>query len=81
MKISVNLYTAEHCSQGQIEGQLLIVGDTVCIIPLENRMPTDLEWTRLLEFDGHHLTQGDYDGPLWVDEKTVKFSRTVEVEI
>ena len=39
MKISVNLYTAEHCSQGTVEGQLLIIGGTPCIIPIENHFP------------------------------------------
>lgn len=85
MKHQINLYTGEHCTKGTIEGQLLLVGGkeskAACIIPLDNHMPNDPEWNTLLTFDGHHLTQGEYDGPLWVKDGTVKFSRTVEVDI
>lgn len=82
MKIQINLYTGEHCTKGTIEGQLLLVGGKApCIIPLENHMPNDPEWNTLLTFDGHHIRQGEYDGPLWVKDGTVKFSRTVEVDI
>lgn len=81
MKISIKLYTANHCTRGTIEGQLLIIGEAPCIIPVENHMPNSTDYETCLEFDGHHIQQGEYDGPLWVDARTVKFSREVEVEI
>lgn len=81
MKISIKLYTAEHCSQGTVEGQLLIISGCPCIIPVENHFPNYPDYMTCLDFDGHHIHHGEYDGPLWVDAKTVKFSREVEVEI
>lgn len=52
MKISIKLYTAEHCTQGLIEGQLLIIGEAPCIIPVENHMPKSPDYETCLEFDG-----------------------------
>ena len=81
MKITIKLYTAENWTGETIEGQLLVIGGTPCIIPVENHLPNYPDYMTCLEFDGHHLRQGEYDGPLWVDAKTVKFSREIEVEI
>lgn len=65
MEITINIYKAEHCTQGIVEGQLLVVDGTPCIIPVQNEFPHYTGYS-VLELDGHHLRQGDYDGPLWV---------------
>ncbi len=80
-QIQVNIYRAEHCSQGTVEGQLLIIGSTPCIIPLENHFPNYPDYMTCLEFDGHHIHHGEYDGPLWVKADTVEFVRVDTITI
>ena len=76
-EILINIYRAEHCIHGMVEGQLLVADGYPCIIPLDNAYDGD----SVLEFDGHHLTQGRYDGPLWVNADTVEFVRTETIKI
>jgi len=78
--IEINIYKAEHCTQGIVEGQLLSIGGTPIIVPVSNEYPKHPGYN-LLEFDGHHVHHGEYDGPLWVKADTVEFVRTETIQI
>lgn len=78
-KVQVQIFKAKRWNGEFIEGQLLIVGRTPCIIPLSNHLPGN-QFDNCLEWDGHHLIQ-DVDAPLWVDADSVEFVRTEEMEI
>lgn len=79
MKIKIQIFKAKRWSNDWIEGQLIIVQGTPCIIPLNNHLPGH-DFENCLEWDGHHLRQ-DVDAPLWVDPETVEYVRDEEMEI
>lgn len=64
----------------EVVGQLLVVGDTACIIPLNGEHG---DWNKnFMTFDGHHLTQGEHDSALWIrDPSTIQPAGYVEVEV
>lgn len=79
MTVPVQIFKGRRWNGEFIEGQLIIVQDTPCIIPLDNHLPGHpLE--NCIEWDGHHLHQ-HVDVPLWVKADSVEFVRTVEMEI
>lgn len=77
-KVKIQIFKGERFN-GPVEGQLLIIDGTPCIIPIENHLP-NLPFDDCLEFDGHHITQ-EVDSPLWVNADSVQFVREEEVEI
>ena len=78
MKIKVQIFKAQRWNDEWIEGQLIIVQGTPCIIPLSNHLP-GLPYDNCLEWDGHHLQQ-DVDSPLWVKSSSVTLVREEEIE-
>lgn len=76
-KVKIQIFKGERFN-GPVEGQLLIIDGTPCIIPIENHLPNSFD--DCLEFDGHHITQ-EVDSPLWVNADSVQFVREEEVEI
>jgi len=79
MKIKIQIFKGQRCNNEWIEGQLIIVQGTPCIIPLDNHLP-GLPFDNCLQWDGHHLQQ-DVDAPLWVKSSTITFVREEEIEI
>lgn len=79
MKVQVQIFKGQRWNDEFIEGQLLIVQGTPCIIPLDNHLPGH-PFENCLEWDGHHLSQ-DVDVPLWVKADSVEFVRNEEIEI
>ena len=79
VKISVPMFKGINISGVEVVGQLIVVGDTACIVPLND--PTD--WNKnFLTFDGHHLIQGEHEDPLWIpDPSTIQPAGHVEVEV
>ena len=79
VKIQVPMFKGINISGVEVVGQLIVVGDTACIVPLND--PTD--WNKnFLTFDGHHLTQGEHEAPLWIpDPSTIQPAGHVEVEV
>lgn len=77
-KVKIQIFKGERFN-GPVEGQLLIIDGTPCIIPIENHLP-NLPFDDCLEFDGHHIRQ-EVDSPLWVNADSVQFVREEEVEI
>ena len=79
VKISVPMFKGINISGVEVVGQLIVVGDTACIVPLND--PTD--WNKnFLTFDGHHLIQGEHESPLWIpDPSTIQPAGHVEVEV
>jgi hypothetical protein len=55
MKIKIKIFKGERWN-GVIEGQLLVINETPCIIPVSNHLPS-LPFDDCLTFDGHHITQ------------------------
>lgn len=78
MKVKIKIFRGERYN-GFVEGQLLVIDKTPCIVPVENRLPS-LPFDKCLVFDGHHITQ-DADTPLWVKSESVEFVREEEIEI
>lgn len=78
MKVKIKIFKGERWN-GVIEGQLLVINGTPCIIPVSNHLPS-LPFDDCLTFDGHHITQ-EADTPLWVRPETVEFVREEEIEI
>lgn len=76
-KVKIKIFRGERFNS-PVEGQLLVIDGTPCIIPMENHLPNSLD--DCLEFDGHHIRQ-EVDSPLWVDADSVEFVREEEVEI
>ena len=79
MKIKVQIFKGQKWNDKWIEGQLIIVQGTPCIIPLDNHLP-GLPFDNCLQWDGHHLQQ-EVDAPLWVRPETVEFVREEEIEV
>lgn len=79
MKVQVQIFKAQRWNDEFIEGQLLIVQDTPCIIPLDNHLPGHA-FENCIEWDGHHIHQ-EVDVPLWVKADSVEFVRMEEIEI
>lgn len=77
-KVTIKIFRGERFS-GPVEGQLLVIDGTPCIIPVENRLPS-LPFEDCLTFDGHHIRQ-EIDSPLWVKPESVEFVREEEIEI
>lgn len=79
VKIQVPLFTGINITGVEVTGQLLVVGETACIIPLNDPM----DWNKnYMTFDGHHLRQGEHDSALWIrDPSTIKPAGFVEVEV
>lgn len=68
VKITVPMFRGINIFDQEVVGQLLVVGDTACIIPLNGERG---DWNKnFMCFDGNHLTQGMYDeNDLGEDEK------------
>ena len=79
MKIQVQIFKAQRWNNEFIEGQLLIVQGTPCIIPLDNHLPGH-PFENCIEWDGHHLQQ-EVDAPLWVKADSVELVGETEIEI
>ena len=79
IKIKVPLFTGINITGVEVTGQLLVVGETACIIPLNDPM----DWNKnYMTFDGHHLRQGEHDSALWIrDPSTIKPAGFVELEV
>ena len=79
VKISVPMFKGINFSGEEVVGQLIVVGDTACIVPLND--PND--WNKnFMTFDGHHLRQGEHEDPLWIpDPSTIQPAGHVEVEV
>lgn len=79
VKISVPMFKGINFSGEEVVGQLIVVGDTACIVPLND--PND--WNKnFMTFDGHHLIQGEHEAPLWIrDPSTIQPAGHVEVEV
>ena len=79
VKISVPMFKGINISGEEVVGQLIVVGDTACIVPLND--PND--WNKnFMTFDGHHLRQGEHEDPLWIpDPSTIQPAGHVEVEV
>lgn len=79
VKITVPMFKGINISGEEVVGQLIVVDDIACIVPLND--PND--WDKnFLTFDGHHLTQGQYDSALWIrDPSTIQPAGHVEVEV
>lgn len=77
-KVTIKIFRGERFN-GPVEGQLLVIDKTPCIIPVCNFLPNN-EFDDCLTFDGHHITQ-EIDSPLWVRPETVEFVREEEIEI
>ena len=79
VKISVPMFKGINISGVEVVGQLIVVDDIACIIPLND--PND--WSKnFMTFEGHHLTQGMYDKALWIrDPSTIQPAGYVEVEV
>lgn len=77
-KVTIKIFRGERFN-GPVEGQLLVIDGTPCIIPVENHLPS-LPFDDCLTFDGHHITQ-EVDSPLWVRPESVEFVREEEIEI
>lgn len=79
VKIQVPMFKGINISGVEVVGQLIVVDDVACIVPLND--PNDWE-KNFLTFDGHHLTQGQYDSALWIrDPSTIQPAGHVEVEV
>lgn len=80
VKITVPMFKGINIFDQEVVGQLLVVGHTPCIIPLNGERG---DWNKnFMTFDGHHLTQGMYDEALWIrDPSTIKPAGHVEVEV
>lgn len=78
MNIEIKIFKGKTFSGSEVEGQLLIVENHCCIIPIENHYNNDYE--PILEFDGHHLRQ-NIDKPIWVDKESVEFVRNETINI
>lgn len=80
VKIQVPMFKGINIFDQEVVGQLLVVGDTACIIPLNGERG---DWNKnFMTFDGHHLTQGMYDEALWIlDPSTIQPAGHVEVEV
>lgn len=79
MKIKIQIFKGQRWNDEWVEGQLIIVQGTPCIIPLDNHLP-DFPFGNCLEWDGHHLHQ-DVDVPLWVKSSSVVLVKEEEIEI
>ena len=77
-KVTVKIFRGKRWN-GTVEGQLLVIDGTPCIIPVDNHLPS-LPFDDCLTFDGHHITQ-EVDSPLWVDAESVEFVREEEIEL
>lgn len=79
VKIQVPMFKGINFSGEEVVGQLIVVGDTACIVPLND--PND--WNKnFMTFDGHHLRQGVHEAPLWIpDPSTIQPAGHVEVEV
>lgn len=77
-KVKIQIFRGERFN-GPVEGQLLVIDGTPCIIPVDNHLPS-LPFDDCLTFDGHHITQ-EADSPLWVTPESVEFVREEEIEI
>jgi len=80
VKIQVPMFKGINIFDQEVVGQLLVVGDTACIIPLNGEHG---DWNKnFMTFDGHHLIQGMYDEALWIrDPSTIQPAGHVEVEV
>ena len=79
VKIKVPMFKGINISGVEVVGQLIVVDDIACIVPLND--PND--WNKnFLTFDGHHLRQGEHDSALWIsDPSTIQPAGHVEVEV
>lgn len=79
VKIPVPMFKGINIFGEEVVGQLIVVDDTACIVPLND--PND--WNKnFLTFDGHHLTQGQHDSALWIrDPSTIQPAGHVDVEV
>ena len=69
MKIKIQIYRGLTDWGKELQGQLLIVGNSVTIIP-----------DKSLSFDGHHIYQ-EYDSALWIRPDSLEFLYETEVEV
>ena len=69
MKIKKQIYKGLTYWGKELIGQLLIVENSVTIIP-----------DKSLSFDGHHICQ-DYDSALWIRPDSLEFLYETEVEV
>lgn len=76
-KVKIQIFKGE-LFNSPVEGQLLIIDGSPCIIPVENRLPNSFD--DRLEFDGHHISR-EVDSPLWVNADSVQFVMEEEVVI
>ena len=80
LKIRVPMFKGVNIFGENVRGQLLVIDDTACIIPL-NESLDGYRYKDYMKFDGHHIVQ-EYDSALWIrDPSTIQADGFEEVEV
>lgn len=80
LKIRVPMFKGVNIFGETVRGQLLVIDDTACIIPLNESLDGH-RYKDYMKFDGHHIVQ-EYDSALWIRyPSTIQADGFEEVEV
>ena len=80
LKIRVPMFKGVNIFGETVRGQLLVIDDIACIIPLNESLDGN-RYKDYMKFDGHHIDQV-YDSALWIrDPSTIQADGFEEVEV
>ena len=80
VKIKVPMFKGVDIFGEVVRGQLLVIDDTACIIPINEKLEGH-RYKDYMGFDGHHIVQ-EHDSPLWIiDPSTILEDGFDEVEV
>ena len=80
LKIKVPMFKGVDIFGKVVRGQLLVIDDTACIIPINENLE-GYRYKDYMRFDGHHIVQ-EHDSALWIrDPSTIQEDGFDEVEV